>query len=36
VASWNQVLLQILPYLQVISGVLNPFVQVRYLSHNNN
>jgi polysaccharide export outer membrane protein len=36
VASWNQVLLQILPSLQVISGVLNPFVQVRYLSNNHN
>ncbi len=34
VASWNQVLLQILPSLQVISGVLSPFVQVRYLRNN--
>lgn len=36
VASWNQVLLQILPSLQVISGVLNPFVSIRYLSNSNN
>jgi polysaccharide export outer membrane protein len=32
VASWNQVLSQILPSLQVISGVLSPFVQIRYLA----
>ncbi len=36
VASWNQVLQQILPSLQVISGVLNPFVQIRYLSRGSN
>ena len=34
IASWNQVLTQILPSLQVISGVLEPFVQVRYLRNN--
>jgi len=36
VASWNQVLEQILPSLQVISGVLNPFVQIRYLARGSN
>jgi polysaccharide export outer membrane protein len=36
VASWNQVLSQILPSLQVISGVLSPFVQIRYLSKGTN
>jgi polysaccharide export outer membrane protein len=35
VASWNQVLEQILPSLQVISGVLNPFVSIRYLRNSN-
>jgi polysaccharide export outer membrane protein len=33
VASWNQVLSQILPSLQVISGVLNPFVSIKYLKN---
>ncbi len=32
VTSWNQVLSQLLPTLQTISGVLNPFVQIKYLS----
>lgn len=31
VTSWNQVLSQLLPSLQTISGVLNPFVQIKYL-----
>jgi polysaccharide export outer membrane protein len=30
--SWNQVLSLLLPSLQTISGVLNPFVQIKYLS----
>jgi polysaccharide export outer membrane protein len=32
VTSWNQVLMQLLPTLQTISGVLAPFVQIKYLS----
>jgi polysaccharide biosynthesis/export protein len=32
VTSWNQVLSQLLPTLQAISGVLAPFVQIKYLS----
>jgi polysaccharide export outer membrane protein len=32
VTSWNQVLNQLLPTLQTISGVLAPFVQIKYLS----
>ncbi len=35
VASWNQVLEQILPSLQVIAGILNPFVSIQYLRHPN-
>src|SRR6478752_4838689 len=31
VTSWNQVLNQLLPTLQTISGVLAPFVQIKYL-----
>jgi polysaccharide export outer membrane protein len=34
IATWNQVLEQILPSLQTISDVLNPFVSIRYLSRN--
>jgi polysaccharide export outer membrane protein len=30
--SWNQVLQQLLPSLQTISGLLTPFVQIKYLS----
>lgn len=30
--SWNQVIEQFLPTLQAISGVLNPFVQIKFLS----
>jgi polysaccharide export outer membrane protein len=30
--SWNQALSLLLPSLQTISGVLNPFVQIKYLS----
>ncbi len=36
VASWNQALDQLLPALQTISGVLNPFVSIKYLSQRNN
>jgi polysaccharide export outer membrane protein len=32
ITSWNQVLAQLLPTLQTISGVLAPFVQIKYLS----
>lgn len=32
VTSWNQVLEQFLPTLQSISAVLNPFVQIKFLS----
>jgi polysaccharide export outer membrane protein len=32
ITSWNEALQQILPTLQTISGVLNPFVQIKYLS----
>lgn len=31
ITSWNQVLMQIIPTLQAISGVLTPFVQIKYL-----
>lgn len=31
-ASWNQALEQILPTLQTVSGLLTPFVQIKYLS----
>lgn len=31
VATWNQVLAQLLPSLQVVSESLNPFVSIRYL-----
>ena len=36
VATWNQVLSQLLPSLQTISGVLNPFVTIKYLRQSNN
>jgi polysaccharide export outer membrane protein len=32
IASWNEALEQILPTLQTISGLLTPFVQIKYLS----
>lgn len=32
VTSWNELIGQFLPTLQAISAVLNPFVQIRYLS----
>lgn len=31
-ASWNEALSQLIPTLQVVSGVLSPFVQIKYLS----
>jgi polysaccharide export outer membrane protein len=31
VATWNQVLAQLLPSLQVVSDTLNPFVSIKYL-----
>jgi len=30
--NWNQALEQLLPSLQVISNLLNPFVQIKFLS----
>ena len=35
IASWNQILEMALPSLQTISSVLNPFVQITYLSRGN-
>jgi polysaccharide export outer membrane protein len=32
VTSWNEALQQILPTLETISGLLNPFVQIKFLS----
>jgi polysaccharide biosynthesis/export protein len=32
VTTWNEVLAQLLPSLQTISGLLTPFVQIKYLS----
>lgn len=32
ITSWNQALEQLLPSLQTISGLLTPFVQIKYLS----
>jgi polysaccharide export outer membrane protein len=32
IANWNQALEQLLPTLQTISGILNPFVQYKYLT----
>jgi polysaccharide export outer membrane protein len=32
ITSWNQVLDQLIPTLQAVSGVLTPFVQIKYLS----
>jgi polysaccharide biosynthesis/export protein len=32
VTSWNEAIQEILPTLQTISGLLNPFVQIKYLS----
>jgi polysaccharide export outer membrane protein len=32
VTSWNEALEQLLPTLQTIAGLLNPFVQIKYLS----
>lgn len=33
VANWNMALEQLLPTLQTVSGLLNPFVQIKYLSN---
>ena len=30
--SWNEVIAQMLPTLQAVSGLLTPFVQIKYLS----
>jgi len=32
VTNWNEALLQLLPTLQTIGALLNPFVQIKYLS----
>ena len=34
VGTWNEAMTQILPSLQVISGTLEPFVQMEYLDDN--
>jgi polysaccharide export outer membrane protein len=31
VATWNQVLSELIPSLQTVSDVLNPFVSLKYL-----
>jgi polysaccharide export outer membrane protein len=36
VASWNQTLNMLLPSLSTVSGLLNPFVSIKYLSQHNN
>lgn len=36
IASWNQVLTELLPSLQTVGAVLNPFVSIKYLSQRNN
>lgn len=36
IATWNQILNMALPSLQTISSVLNPFVQITYLSRHGN
>ncbi len=35
IATWNQVLNQLLPSLQTVSDVLNPFVSIKYLRQRN-
>jgi polysaccharide export outer membrane protein len=32
-ATWDQVLNGLIPFLQTVSGVLQPFVQIKYLQH---
>jgi polysaccharide export outer membrane protein len=32
VTTWNEAIQQILPTLQTVSSLLNPFVQIKYLS----
>lgn len=32
ITSWNEALVQLLPTLQLVSGILSPFVQIKYLS----
>jgi polysaccharide export outer membrane protein len=32
IAGWNEAMAELLPTLQVVSGLLTPFVQIRYLS----
>jgi polysaccharide export outer membrane protein len=36
IATWNQILNMALPSLQTVSSLLNPFVQIAYLSRHNN
>jgi polysaccharide export outer membrane protein len=36
IGSWNQALNLLLPSLNTISGLLNPFVSIKYLSQRNN
>ena len=35
IATWNQVLNQLLPSLQTVNGILNPFVSIKYLRQRN-
>jgi polysaccharide export outer membrane protein len=36
IATWNQVLAQLIPSLEAIGDILNPFVQIKFLSQSNN
>jgi polysaccharide biosynthesis/export protein len=36
VATWNQVINQLLPSLQAVDDILSPFVSIKYLSQRNN
>jgi polysaccharide biosynthesis/export protein len=35
IATWNQVLAQLIPSLEAIGDILNPFVQIKFLSQSN-
>jgi polysaccharide export outer membrane protein len=32
-ANWDQALNALLPFLETVAGILQPFVQLKYLSH---
>jgi polysaccharide export outer membrane protein len=36
IATWNQALAQLIPSLEAIGDILNPFVQIKFLSQPNN